>query len=48
MKTELVNLSQIELNAANPRTIKNDKIRETDKLPARPAEDARPTTYRRG
>lgn len=26
MKTELVNLSQIELNAANPRTIKNDKF----------------------
>lgn len=29
MKTELVNLSQIEVNAANPRTIKNDKF---DKL----------------
>lgn len=26
MKTELVNLSQIELNAANPRIIKNDKF----------------------
>ncbi len=26
MKTELVNLSQIELNSANPRTIKNDKF----------------------
>lgn len=26
MRTEIVNLSQIEVNAANPRTIKNDKF----------------------